>query len=279
MSEQNIEHHVNVISKQWEILKSDLSSGKVRYDDIPQLLSHYTFFKVFADLFKNTSHLLEVPLSSITQMYRGVSGEIDIENYERMTPKIEFATKNNRMNPPGEVFIYLSVLGKDKGKPEALTKKFVITTVLNEIRAEKGTKATICRFDINSIDKEKKILNIFGDTSIPTESRQLYKYLFKKTSGGKDKEKLALLLANVYFNIFSNEEIFKPIHSTQEEIKEYEYAPFHALANYIKEKDYDGILFRSTVHRNGTNLVLFNPADVQVVKESMEHINTNDYLT
>ena len=278
MNEKGFESQVKVLFQQWQILKDDLSNGVVEYNDTEQLINEYTFFKVFADLFKNASNLVEISLSNVKQMYRGVSGEIDLENFERMIPKLEFATKHNRMNPPGEVFIYLGVLGKDKGKSENITKKVVVKTVLNEIRALKNTQATICKFEVNELAKEKKVLNICGDISIPVTEDELVDYISRKTRAGKDKGKLAHILANLYFNIFSNDQIFKPVHSNEEETRKYEYAPFHALANYIKEQGYAGMMFRSTVHQNGTNLVLFEPSDVQVIKESMEHINTSEYM-
>nr|WP_225988751.1 RES family NAD+ phosphorylase [Peribacillus frigoritolerans] len=78
--------------------------------------------------------------------------------------------------------------------------------------------------------------------------------------------------------MFSSDKIFKPLNTIEQEVKKYEYAPFHALANYISEQGYAGIIFRSTVHENGTNLVLFEPNDTSVIHNSMEYINTSDYL-
>lgn len=271
---------VNSLNEYWQLLKDDLSNGTVKYNDIDSLVNDYTFFKVFADLFANTSNLIDLPLSNIKQMYRGVSEKLDLNYYDRMIPKIEYSTKNNRMNPPGEVFIYLGVLGKDKGRPKHITKKFVANTVLKEIRAENDTVATICEFKVNDTAENKKVLNICGDQNIPKQPNELINYIYRKAQKGStlDKTKLSKIIANIYFNLFSDEKIFKPVNSKEEHIREYEYAPFHALAHFIKEKGYAGLLFRSTVHENGTNLVLFDPNDVQVIKESMEHINTSEYM-
>lgn len=280
MAKKDFNSNVELLTKQWNILKEDLHNGIVKYDNIEKLLNDYIFFKVFNNFFKETCKFFEVNLSDIKHMYKGVSGVIDLDNYERMVPKIEFAKGNNRMNPPGKAFLYVGVLDKDKGKDENTIKKNVLKTVLKEIRATENSIATISKFKINDLAKNKKVLNISGESSIPTSETELNEYLYKHAVNGfsVDKEKISYILANVYFNMFATDQIFKPINTNEQEVKKYEYAPFHALANYLSEQGYAGMIFRSTVHQNGTNLVLFEPKDASVILNSMEHINTSDYL-
>lgn len=268
------------MTEQWIKLKEDLYNGVVEYDDLRKLINNYTFFKVFDDFFRETCKFFEVKLSDIVHMYRGVSGEIDLNDYERMVPKIKFAKGHNRMNPPGKAFLYAGVLIKDIGKDESTIKKHTVKTVLKEIRATENSVATICKFKINESAKNKKVINICGDSSIPKSEAGLTEYIYTHAVNGfsVDKKKLACILANVYFNMFSTDQIFKPINTNEQEVKKYEYAPFHALANYMSDQGYAGMIFRSTVHQDGTNLVLFEANDASVIHSLMEHINTSDYL-
>ncbi|MFK4426083.1 RES family NAD+ phosphorylase [Bacillus sp. RC51] len=280
MSNKDFEINVDLMSEQWQCLKEDLYNGLVEYNDLEKIINDYTFFKVFDNFFKETCKLFEVTLADIKTMYRGVSGEIDLNNYERMIPKLEYAKGNNRMNPPGKAFLYSGVVGKDKGKDESTVKKHVVRTVLKEIRATNNSVATICKFKCNESANNKKVINISGDNSIPQSETELKAYIYKHALKNLsfNREKISYIMANVYCNMFSSDQIFKPIHTNEQEVKNYEYAPFHALANYISEQGYAGIIFRSTVHQNGTNLVLFDPSDASVIQGSMEYINTSDYL-
>lgn len=280
MAKKDFESNVQFMTEQWINLKQDLHNDVIQYDDLGKLISKYMFFNRFDNVFKETSKIFEVNLSDIKHMYRGVSEEIALNYYERMIPKIEFAKGHNRMNPPGKAFLYVGVLGKDKGKDENTIKKHVVKTVLKEIRATDNSIATICKFKINDSAKNKKVINICGDSSIPKSDAELSDYLYKHVVKGftVDKEKLSYILTNVYFNMFSSDQIFKPVNTNEQEVKKYEYAPFHAIANYISEQGYAGLIFRSTVHQNGANLVLFDPSDASVIQNSMEHINTSDYL-
>ena len=277
---KDFENLVILIAEQWNILKEDLQNGVVKYDDLDKLLSDYMVFNRFDNVFKETSKFFEVKLSDIEPMYRGVPSEIELDYYERMVPKLEFATGNNRMNPPGKAFLYVGVLGKEKGRDEETIKKHVVKTVLKEIRATESSVATICKFKINDSASQKKVINICGDTSIPKPESGLYEYIYKHAVKNftVDKEKINYIMANVYFNMFSSDQIFKPVNTNEQEVKKYEYAPFHALANYISEQGYAGLIFRSTVHQNGTSLVLFDPSDASVIQDSMEHVQVSEYI-
>jgi hypothetical protein len=280
VSNKDFDSNVQLMTEQWFNVKDDLHNGVVEYDDLNKLINDYIFFKVFDNFFKETCKLFEVNLSDIKHMYRGVAEEVDLDNYERMIPKLEYAKGNNRMNPPGKAFLYVGVLGKDKGKDESTVKKHVVRTVLKEIRATNNSVATICKFKCSDSAMNKKVINICGDSSIPCSDTELYAYIKKHAvkNFSVDREKVNYIMANVYFNMFSSDQIFKPVDTNEQEVKKYEYAPFHALSNYIGKQGYAGLLFKSTVHQNGTNLVLFEPNDASVIQNSMVHINTSYYL-
>jgi len=59
--------------------------------------------------------------------------------------------------------------------------------------------------------------------------------------------------------MLSTVQIFKPVETDGQDIKK---APFHTLANYVRKQGYAGIIFNSTVHKNATNLALFDTDDV-----------------
>lgn len=192
-----------------------------------------------------------------------------------MIPKLEFATENNRMNPPGKAFLYAGIQNNKPG---------IIRTCLKEIRSPVNSIATICEFQVTDSGKHKKVINICGDNNIPQDVDKLGQYMMENAIGKSmldlDRQKLSIILANIYFNIFSSNQIFKPVDSTilQDE-KRYEYAPFHALAHYISDAGYAGIIFNSTVYLNGKNLVIFEPnEDVSVVPNTMEHVIASDYI-
>lgn len=282
ISKKDFQSNVNLIYGQWEVLKNDLYNGVVKFDDLYQLINNYDFFNRFNDMFKENLTLLEVPLTDIKYMYRGVTEEADLNNYERMFPKKEFSNGNNRMNPPGKLFLYLGILGKDKDREFKTIKKHVVKTILKETRATKNVIATICEFEIKNSAKNKKVIDIRGDSKVPMSESALNEYILKNAVDKRLKtlnnQKFSSILVSVYFNMFLSDQIYKPINTREEETKRYEYGPFHAIANYISEQGYAGIIYKSTVHQNGTNLVLFNHDDASIRNNTMEHVNTSNYL-
>ncbi|MFE4133084.1 RES family NAD+ phosphorylase [Peribacillus sp. YIM B13482] len=266
---------VKDLSKLWTVLKDDLSSGKVLYNDIEKLKSDYVFFSAFHDMFTKAVGYFEESLKDIFPMYRGANGKQSLTNYNRMIPTLEYSQKHNRMNPPGTVFLYLGI-NKQNNFHES------ITTCLKEIRAPHDSAATLCRFQITDFGRNKKVVDICGDSSIPKQTHELEQYIkkkcFDKTFRIINPIKLSKIITMLYFNIFSSDQIFKPVETDKQDIKKMEYAPFQAIANYIKEQGYAGMIYKSTVHKNGTNLVLFDTDYASVVPNSMKHVKVSDYL-
>lgn len=98
-------------------------------------------------------------------------------------------------------------------------------------------------------------------------------YDLAKTLKRKSPEERSRIIALFYFNLFNDDQIFKPVHSTECKDRAREYAPFQFLAKYFQNKGYAGIKYRSTVHNGGTNVVIFDVNDVELVKTSMERIS------
>ncbi|MFB6589510.1 RES family NAD+ phosphorylase [Bacillus thuringiensis] len=266
---------VKDLSKLWTVLKDDLRTGKVLYNDIEKLISDYVFFNSFHNIFTQAVGYFEEPLQDIFLMYRGSNGKQSLTNINRMIPTLEYSQKHNRMNPPGTVFLYLGI-SKQKKFHES------ISTCLREIRAPHDSTATICRFQVTDIGRNKKVVNICGDSSIPKQTHEIVQYFKKKCYDKKFRVinhiKASKLITMLYFNLFSSDQIFNPIETDEQNIKRIEYAPFQAIANYIKDQGYAGMIYKSTVHKNGTNLVLFDTEYASVLPKTMKHVKVSDYL-
>jgi len=186
------------------------------------------------------------------------------------------------MNPPGVAFIYLGMLGENKGRDKKTVKNYITKTLIKEVRASRGSIATICEFQVTDSGKSKIVLDFRGSNSIPKNFLLLNTYIKKEIAKSRGKESteqvVKRVLTKVYFNLLSSDQIFKPVETDDQAIKKYEYAPFHTLANYVREQGYAGIIFNSTVHKNGTNLVLFDTDDVSVIFDSMEHVQAANYI-
>ncbi|MUG70583.1 RES family NAD+ phosphorylase [Paenibacillus validus] len=269
---------VTLMSSQWKELKADLQAGKVLYTDSTGI-KNYTFFKVFDDVFNQTRPFFDVPLSAVKHMYRAVNEEKC--DYQRMIPKIEYAKEHNRMNPAGQVFLYAGI--DSLGYKE--NKSLIIKTCLKEIRAPLDSIATVCKFKITAAGRKKKVINICGDDTIPKTQNELHKYIFDQyksiwfTRGREmSMRELARTMAKVYFNLFSSDQIFKPIDNNIDlKEKEREYASFHALAHYIREAGYGGIIYKSTVCKGGRNIVLFDTMDASFVPNTLQQVKVSDY--
>lgn len=272
----NYKQMFQLMLEQWEVLKKNLYSGATDGLTIEELTVKYDFLERFNQIIEGTQNISELLINSLGHLYRGVSvnKEVALDNYDRMIPIPELVKNHNRMNTPGEAFIYLGIIPNRKGRSLEVEKQFILKTLAAELRAKKGDYYTVCRFEANN---EKRIFDMTGNPSIPKDEKEFYKYLDRKVnSAGSNKQERQKVIAHTvalfFFNLFNNEEIFKPVHSEDDEVRAYEYAPFQMWAKYIRSKGYAGIKYRSTVHEGGTNLVLFEVENVTLIKSSMERI-------
>lgn len=256
---------LELMVEQWKTLKEALREGGTEDLTLEEVIEKYIFMKVFNEFIEATNPQFDVSISDLGIMYRGVGINelIKLDFYSRMIPDPEFVTNHNRMNPPGEAFMYLGAIPERKGKSDDIEKNFILRTIEAELRVKPGDFYTAAQFISNN---DKVIFNMVGDPKMPLDLNILVKNAMKKNA---DRSKIIALF---YFSIFNNDEIFKPVPSTDEENREREYAPFQFLAKYLRSKGYSGIKYRSTVHNGGTNVVIFDANDVQLVKTSMEKI-------
>lgn len=255
-----------IMTEHWNTLKDDLYKGETNGLSLEEILEKYTFFKVFDDVVNNMAPQLSFPIKDLGKIYRGVgvNEDIELDFYSRMIPHPDFMKNHNRMNPPGEAYIYLGAIPLKKGKSVEIEKNFILKTIEAELRVKKGDFYTCAQFESHS---DRTIFDVMGNLRVP---RDIYELAY--TLENKSPKERSRVIALFYFNLFNSEQIFKPVHSTKQDVRAREYAPFQLLARYFENKGYAGIKYRSTVHREGTNVVIFNPDHIKLVKSSMEKV-------
>lgn len=110
---------------------------------------------MFDDLFANCCVRLERSLDVFqTDGYlaRGTKLKApETVSYDRFLPKAEFINEDNRFSPVGIEWLYLA-WASDKNLAEQCTIK--------ECRASTGNRFGICLFEINSANKDEKIIDL-----------------------------------------------------------------------------------------------------------------------
>lgn len=215
---------------------------------------------------------------------------------------------NNRWNPDGVAFLYL---GYDSKIIECNGINKVQKTCFEEVRLVEGEYATICKFKGTNpkaklidlcIDEERlkfeedKLNNLFNSSLNKVLSDEefilkaknlkdrnkvdeLKKLVKRKSSNYSDKIYIeryisTLIIADIV------EAIFVPVDDKNTET----YIPFRNFAKYLKEKGYDGIIYKSTmmeaIGQKGKNIVLFNKDDAMYCEGTMDvyQYKDNKYL-
>lgn len=270
----------------WDEIKNDLYNAKVKYDDLDTLLK-YMFLKQFDDMFMLMKDSSEVKLSEIVYLCRAAKGKYN--TYERFIPKEEFK-HISRFNPPEEMFIYLGISYESNFIQEHKLNA-VEETCLKEVRAVKGSEISLCKFKIKESELDKKVIDIsiadeksfdilmkeVEDISVRIKISENINNRIQGYSSniGKDDMRMKIkgksgnayeltkVLSKIYFKMIS-EDLFLAVDGLD---RNYEYAPFHAFANYFRNKGYSGIVYGSTVNSGNKNLVLFDIHDVVPTEE------------
>lgn len=268
---------MRLMEENWEDFREKLLNGEFSYDDIEKAKSD-TFFKTFEDVLSNTAETLAVGLSDVGLMLRGANNKNNLSDHARLIPHPNYA-KHNRMNPKNRTFLYLAI-GSDISKG---SEQEVIKTILSEIRADKysDSLATIGEFVTADEAKGKKVIDLRGDSMIPSDESDLESYIIQKIIRKTPSELHAIIgaiSANIYLNLMNSKKIYRPVEEDAEEERYAEYVPFHAVANLVEQMGYVGLLYRSTVQKGGTNLVLFEKEYANIVKGSMRHVKIDEYL-
>ena len=264
-----------------------------------------SFVDFFDDIFSNGIEKLGSPfiveLTSNDVLCRTVKEKDCDEN--RFIPWLN--KTNNRWNPPGKTYLYLSYGKEDCRYNDYLTLGEYVC--LLECRTKPGEDCCFARFEPKVAGR---ILDLsYNDTTLHDYRKQLSEYkrkvetdIFYKLT--KDEELIkearklneakarALFFSRIkeiYKSEYSHENmvkknltsqilkmicssIFTKVDEETEEGKERAYRLFHLLSNYLEDKGITGIIYPCTRTNKvaGKNIVLFNIHDAEPIKGTIK---------
>lgn len=255
-------------------------------------------------------------LEDINFMYRSRSWDVN-DDYNLMIPDKAY-TKKNRWNPDGVAYLYLACGDTDEVYEDSIS--VIQKTCFEEIRLKDKQEVAICKFKsinkkakiINLCYEGTDLLKLNMELQIPPtefassilkkidyKSLEKFKALELKLSKNKfnkkknayiDKlmknsgtynksEEIVIYKIALLFLSTIDESIFKSVDEVNDpDLKAY--IPFRVFSEYLIEKGYDGIIYRSTrmdkVKLKGKCLVLFNKEDATYIDGTMEKYKFND---
>ena len=209
---------------------------------------------------------------------------------------------NNRWNPPGKTYLYLSFAETAQQYDDHLSLNEYIC--LEEFRAKKGEQYYFCDFrpindglilDLSYNDVSVRQLQNIIDAHIEDTKTKVLEELMSepnvleeyKNGGRKLRRKIKKLQAkhpvsrDVIDESYSKQYlkmvcncIYKKVDEADEDKKEIAYKSFHLLAQYLEEKGVTGIIYPCTRTKEviGKNLVLFNKYDAEPIESSIREI-------
>ena len=205
---------------------------------------------------------------------------------------------NNRWNPPGKQYLYLSFGKKEEPYSSELSVSEYIC--LEEYRAKSNEKYSFCHFapaikgnilDLSyndtSITQIKSIIDIYYNESVQSmisqllsesnaqqkyqNKRKLKKSVLRKIQGNPiDKGILVESFAKQYLKMICSC-IYKKVGETDENKREMAYKSFHILSEYLESKGVTGVIYPCTRTNQiqGKNLVLFDVNDAIPIANSI----------
>ncbi len=163
-----------------------------------------------------------------------------------MGPPPKHLTKEGRLNSKGIPYLYLATN---------------IETAVAEVRPWIGSELTIGYFEI------LEDLTIV-DTSNDKPKTSLSQYVFVKENGNdfeikkRPVESYTFAEKEEYIWGDINSAFSRPISPSDSPLR---YLPTQYLAEKLKTKGYDGIAYKSSLNKDGYNIVLFNPDKAKCV--------------
>lgn len=279
-----------------------------------------TLFDEFTNqvLLKCPNNTFIKKLEDINFMYRSRSWDVN-DDYDLMIPD-KAHTKDNRWNPDGVAYLYLacgdtdevykdsiSVIQKTsfeeirlKDKQEVAICKFksinkkakIINlcyegTDLLKLNMElqvpptefEFTSSILKKIDYKSFEKFKALELKLSKNKFNKKKNAYIDKLMKNSGAYNKAEEIVIYKISLLFLSTIDESIFKPVDEVNDpELKSY--IPFRVFSEYLIEKGYDGIIYRSTrmdkAKLKGKCLVLFNKDDAKYINGTMEKYKFND---
>ncbi|MCC8195217.1 MAG: RES family NAD+ phosphorylase [Ruminococcus sp.] len=241
----------------WEEFKQKLQNKEFAYNEVSIALQA-GFLKTFDNAFRTVGYHLnrlvgDVLSDDICVMRAARIKAGDPEpNYERFIPNAAFMTEHNRFSPPGVEWLYLSLSDKNKYDGDFLV---VEKCALKECRATEADTFALCEFHLKRNYQQKKIvdLTIANDVKYDDINSKLMCIGERLCSKGEVEAIIKEWVVYTYAKLMS-EQLFVRLKGD----KSIEYAPFQCLAQYFLSKGFCGIVYPSTVYKNGKNVVLFD---------------------
>lgn len=257
---------LKMIDVQWDEINAKMALDNFDYKDI-NCVRKVDFFDRLFQILENDNSLLLVNQSDIKHIFR--AAECVWKDTSRFIPKWDYASIN-RMNGKDKLYYYFGISYK-KYNDEA------IKTCFHEIRLE-NRLATVCEFKLRN---NLKIIDFTKDDNPPQTEVDVQNYLSKYINTVGDEYKgIKLALSKLYFSLFSDSGAFTPIDkktNSEDKIKVM-YMPFWTLTEYLESKKFDGIIFNSSVHSSGKNLVIFDLKNAYPVESSLKILEKKDYI-
>jgi hypothetical protein len=225
-----------------------------------------TIFDVFDEVYKKCiskypkDFLLD--LGEMKHICRGRKGKY-VTVQDLLPPTIAVAKEKNiinRWNPPDKRYLYLAISTKrDRGE---LQLQHIERVICEELRAKSAQEVSFIDFDVLSMNKNKRLLNLNYECDTDSE---IESFLDRDSA---TQEEIIKFVGRLFLKLLTNV-IFVPIDdsivSTAEQ-RDMCYNSFHQLAGLLESYGISGIIYPSTrmslIGEMGQNLVLFNIDDV-----------------
>jgi len=261
------ESTTDFLKNTWIEDKKAMKDDNYMYDTLEEAANHYVLlghlFRMFSeDIFKNCRDYELKTDMCLTRVVNEASC-----NVERIIPKKEFCSAN-RMNPKGKFYGYYAINYGGKNRDDR------IKTAVKEIRAENADEVSSCEF---SASKKLKLAKFAPDIGIrlTLEEEELREDLNKIKQyygihgGTKGKMEIAQIYTfNIMLQTMVNGDFFCPVEGSDTE-KDFHYAPFRLIADYLSRNGYDGILYQSSVDPKGYCVAIFQPNYVKAIETSI----------
>ncbi|MGL5257939.1 MAG: hypothetical protein ACRC76_12995 [Proteocatella sp.] len=272
-------------SRSWNELCEYLEVNELgydyNYDSFFDICKGKNFFNVFSKTLMEAETELTIDGNSISLLRRFIIEEDEKKlNEDRFIPCSKYLSLN-RMNDIDRCYVY--IVTDYYGVPI----EQVFQTGIMELSATKDNAIWCCDFHIKK--DGLKIINLASEYRLPQDTDKYNNLLYSKCrqylkEWSKNKEKINEIIsyytAQLLIKIMEDSMIFSPVDKKNTKIDEQRklYKPFHFICDYYQKAGYSGMLFRSTVHKNGVNLVFFNNEDISPKIETLQKVIYEEYI-
>lgn len=233
----SVEIHENV--DYWDTLKEELKWSKRFVTNIEVLTDDLGWDRFFQESFL---------LPHTDKLYRArLHGNADTDPYtiDKMGCPPKELVLNGRANPTGIPYLYLS------RKPE---------TPLYEVRASLLDELSLGEFKLKDSEAEIKIVDFTRPTPL------FYKVGSAIKSNISERIKSHLLKKKI------SSDLSRPMRKYDSPV---EYIPTQFICEFINVfTGAEGIQFRSSVHRTGNNLVIFNDKKIECINVTVQQVSS-----